>query len=1184
VKATPTYLSAGFLAALLGLLCSEGVGAAARTPDHPFTVSWNGLFHVEEALHFVHFTNAQTGWAVGENGVILATQDGGELWQIQTRATENALWGVQFADAYIGWAVGRDGTVLLTLNGGDTWRAYTTGKQNLTSVCFVDAHSGWAVGDNGVILATHDGGQTWQTQTSHTGKILWHVDFTSTSTGWIVGEDGTILATGNGGETWLAQTYSGREDLTGVHFVDPRTGWAVGRHGTILATSDGKTWKAQRSHTEDSLTGVHFIDARSGWAVGDNGVILATSDGGKHWKAQRSGTAEDLGSVHFVGPRIGWAVGGNGSILVTHDGGKSWERQQIGTAKNLRYVHFVDPRTGWAVGVGGTILATGDAGKHWRHQTSPIDRVLWGVRFVDASRGWAVGERGTILATYNGGAKWLLQRKDGREDLWALFFVDPRTGWAVGRNGMILATRDGGRHWKREGCDTTEDLADVHFVDASHGWIVGSAGTILTTSDTGGSWQHQPSPTTKVLTSVHFADAHTGWAVGYDGTILATLDGRQWQQQSSGTKKDLEGVCFADRLTGWAVGESGTILATRDGGEHWQAETSDADKKLWAVSFSPARTGWAVGDAGTLLQAGPPIDAPWIDPGVKVKNVPGGIIELSFVVHPDVGQPPPGAQVEWKTEGQPWKAVGPQLVQGTDARWHLDWKPGAYGVAARHSVEYRVHLQDGGAPLPPVELGTFLYEPRQAWPGPALKWMTEHPRASLGTAFTVVVFFFFSTRLILLLMQLKVWPISALAVWFYLTPFGHWRLYRGYRKAMLDVAEFKENARRYLDLPYELLEGQPADRPQGLAEVVAASLGSRRVFVVGEGGRGKSTLCHYVAVRAAKGLMRFRGKRLEPVIIEGFEITGDLVDAVTDALLQKRAYVNRPLVESQLGAGKLLVLFDGVSEVHHTFRQAVEVHIHKFAEAYPKTALLLTSRDELPPAVRQSLGEAATVQLRDVDDATERTFLGRHLKRGDREVESLIGEVRIYYPGLPRIPLMLHLAAVVYDRTGAMPKDRTALFDGYVQQLLRPAVIGQNDLGGLLFAVRQLVRESYVRTQGAHGMTLDQGIDVLESTKTSLRARDITLSSNSLLKLLTSAGLYRRKGDNFTFYYGAFESYFAVQALERDFDRKDYELLRICAASSGLAETWELLEVALQDKVGPSTLRLKIGLGEPILN
>jgi photosystem II stability/assembly factor-like uncharacterized protein len=1151
--------------------------------DRPFSVAWKRLSHAEEALHFVHFSGALSGWAVGENGVILATRDGGESWQPQSSFTEKALWGVYFVDASTGWVAGRDGTLLTTGDGGQHWRPQASGtERNLTSLYFVDALTGWAVGENGTILSTHDGGRSWKPQQKGPGKILWRVQFTSTSTGWAVGEDGTILATRDGGAHWGAQIKPIDKDLTGLHFADPRTGWAVGRDGTILATADGgQHWQAQAAHTENNLTGVHFINAKTGWAVGDNGTICATRDGGRHWEVRRNNVAQDLGGVHFADGRTGWVVGGNGNILVSHDGGATWQPQPIGITKDLLYVHFVDARTGWVVGTGGTILATHDAGEHWQqYQPSPTVQALWGVGFADAKTGCAVGDAGIIVATRDGGRSW--QRRDvpwpkGPKVLWALFFVKPRIGWAVGREGTILATTDGGWRWMSKHSGPPEEgLADVHFVDARTGWAVGLGGTILATTDGGESWQRQASPNKKDLSSVYFIDASTGWAVGDAGTILATPDGRQWHLQSTGTNKDLKGVCFGNRSTGWAVGQSGTILATRDGGEHWQAATSDTDKKLWAVQCSAAGTGWAVGETGTRLRASPPLYAPWIEGGARVRNDLARV-EISFEVHRDREQPPLRALVEYQMKGQPWKVADFALpVPGSEADWRLSWMPGAAGVVAGRSLRYRVALQDGGPQLPPFELGAFVYRPRSGlvWPGRALAWVSAHPRGFWTTIALLLVLAFCSTRLILLLMQMEVFPINVVAAGFYLTRFGRWRLFRGYRRVMQDVREFQEDHRRFLDLPYELAASEPEDRAQGLSELVEGALARQRVVVVGEGGRGKTTLCHYVVIRTAAGSSLFAKRRLEPVIVDGYEITGDdLTEAITSALRQNRAYVNRTVVEAQLVAGNLLVIFDGVSDVHRAFRAGAEKSLRAFARSYPDVSLLLTSREEISAEVRSSLGRTATVRLRDVDAATERAFLARHLKHGDREVDSLIDEIRLHFSDLPRIPLMLHLVAVVYDQTGAVPKDRTALFTGYAQQLLRPDVTGIEDQAGLLFAVRHLVLETHVRTGGAHLMTLETGVDLLLGMKEKLEAFGIEQTPNSLLILLVNAGLYKRTGDNFTFYYGPLESYFAAQALEREFDRGERGLLKVCAQTKELAETWDLLKEALGDRLDPSTLQ-----------
>ena len=59
-------------------------------------------------------------------------------------------------------AVGSDGLVLQTTNGGESWKVVASGTdKSLGAVDFADGQSGLAVGWS-TILATDDGGNTWE--------------------------------------------------------------------------------------------------------------------------------------------------------------------------------------------------------------------------------------------------------------------------------------------------------------------------------------------------------------------------------------------------------------------------------------------------------------------------------------------------------------------------------------------------------------------------------------------------------------------------------------------------------------------------------------------------------------------------------------------------------------------------------------------------------------------------------------------------------------------------------------------------------------------------------------------------------------------------------------------------------------------------------------------------------------
>lgn len=80
----------------------------------------------------------------------------------------DVLYDVNFIDGQHGWAAGENGVILATSNGGQSWASQSSGVYSwLNSVWFNDVAHGWAAGDKGVILATSNGGNTWQEISSH---------------------------------------------------------------------------------------------------------------------------------------------------------------------------------------------------------------------------------------------------------------------------------------------------------------------------------------------------------------------------------------------------------------------------------------------------------------------------------------------------------------------------------------------------------------------------------------------------------------------------------------------------------------------------------------------------------------------------------------------------------------------------------------------------------------------------------------------------------------------------------------------------------------------------------------------------------------------------------------------------------------------------------------------------------
>jgi photosystem II stability/assembly factor-like uncharacterized protein len=191
----------------------------------------------------IYFTDANTGYGVGNSGSIFKTLDGGMNWNSLSSGTLHNLTSVYFHDSNIGYVVGQHGIILKTINGGANWTILTNVRtNNLNSVVFTDDSTGYAAGE-GIILKTTDGGSDWTVSLLSTGaeNLLNSICFPASNTGYAVGEFGTILSTNNGGTDWNVLSSGTNYILNSVFFTGANTGYAVGWGGTILKTSDGGT-------------------------------------------------------------------------------------------------------------------------------------------------------------------------------------------------------------------------------------------------------------------------------------------------------------------------------------------------------------------------------------------------------------------------------------------------------------------------------------------------------------------------------------------------------------------------------------------------------------------------------------------------------------------------------------------------------------------------------------------------------------------------------------------------------------------------------------------------------------------------------------------------------------------------------------------------------------------------------
>lgn len=280
-------------------------------------------------LNTVYFLDSKRGWIGGDDGLVLATSDAGQHWQVQSVGGGSSVNDIYFRDKENGYLL-TGNRIFQSRDAGLTWRqahlfdqSRFGGTPELYSVRFTGKNKGWIVGSiskgdaviDSLLLRTEDGGASWRRTTAPTHGELIHLDFVNDRRGWIVGADGAVLATSDEGESWIIQRSGTKNDLFHVDFRNEDRGWAVGQKGTILRTVDGgATWMQALTSFRSTFLSIQFIDDKRGWLVGRGGLIMRSEDGGITWLQQSSGTTQNIYAL-FVENKNAWAVGGDGAVL-----------------------------------------------------------------------------------------------------------------------------------------------------------------------------------------------------------------------------------------------------------------------------------------------------------------------------------------------------------------------------------------------------------------------------------------------------------------------------------------------------------------------------------------------------------------------------------------------------------------------------------------------------------------------------------------------------------------------------------------------------------------------------------------------------------------------------------------------------------------------------------------------------
>ena len=281
--------------------------------------------------------------AAGQRGHVVYSDDRGRTWTQAEVPVSSDLTALSFPTPQVGWAVGHDGVVLVTADGGKTWARQLDGRQisplleaamaakglpdpvreqisflarkgpdlPLLDVWFDDEKNGFAVGAFNLILHTADGGATWtpfiDRAENPKGLHLYSIRRAAGAL-FIAGEQGLLLKLDPAKQRFLpcATPYNGSFfGLAG----DDRVVLAFGLRGNVFRSGDGgRSWQKVETGVEVALTGgTRDKDGRLLLASA-SGQVMVSGNGGETFLAvpdtrplPTSALASDGSTVVMVG-------------------------------------------------------------------------------------------------------------------------------------------------------------------------------------------------------------------------------------------------------------------------------------------------------------------------------------------------------------------------------------------------------------------------------------------------------------------------------------------------------------------------------------------------------------------------------------------------------------------------------------------------------------------------------------------------------------------------------------------------------------------------------------------------------------------------------------------------------------------------------------------------------------------
>ena len=240
--------------------------------------------NTRHALQDVAVWDAEHAGAVGNDGVVLHSSNGGASWQqaaaVPRSEIANKLNRVRIGADGLAIASGEMGALLISRDYGVTWERLREEEDVAwNDVAILDGSRLVLVGEFGRVMLGNLDTQEWQDIEVGNGISLMAVTFRDASNGMAVGLEGTVLETTDGGLSWEPRNVGLVEHLFDVAWLAEQQQWFVTGALGRWAAGSAEQWQSGVLDQRNLAWHVRALPVTGG-------LWLAGADIG-HWDGQR---------------------------------------------------------------------------------------------------------------------------------------------------------------------------------------------------------------------------------------------------------------------------------------------------------------------------------------------------------------------------------------------------------------------------------------------------------------------------------------------------------------------------------------------------------------------------------------------------------------------------------------------------------------------------------------------------------------------------------------------------------------------------------------------------------------------------------------------------------------------------------------------------------------------------------